>query len=99
MMTVASKRRMRSAPPIGPCGSSTPEEVQAVSNKTSTAQTLSGARTLRLAQKTLKNGHERVQLIVMYPMSGIGKTHDARIPEITCASVFCGIPLPAVIRV
>src|SRR5471032_1444877 len=63
MMTVALNSMVRSAAPTGPCGSRTPEEVQAVSNKTSRTQALGATRILGLAQKALKNVHECVQLI------------------------------------
>src|ERR1700722_6744819 len=104
MMTVALKSMVRSAPPMGPCGSSTPEKLQPHSNKTlpnktSTAQVLIGVRILALAQKALKNVHECLQLIVMHPMAGIGKSDDARVPEVTCASVFLRIRRPAFIAV
>src|SRR5580698_4822493 len=104
MMTVALKRMVRSAPPIGPCGSSTPEELQAHSNKmlwdkTSAAQALIDSRILRFPQKALENAHERIQLIVMHPVSGIGKRDDARVPEMTYPPIFLGIRRPTFIAV
>src|ERR1700733_4160747 len=100
MMTVASNRMVRSAPPMGPCGSRTPEEPQALSSKASSrTQALAETRISGRTQKVLKDLHECLQLIVMYPMSGIGKGDDARLPEVTCASVFLGVRCPAVVAV
>src|ERR1700722_9813870 len=99
MMTVALKRMVRSAPPMGPCGSSTPEVLQPHSNKTSTARVLIGTRILGLAQKALKDVHEFLQLIVMHPMAGVRKSDDARMPEVARPSVFVRIRRPAFIAV
>src|ERR1700733_8322304 len=99
MMTVALKSMVRSAPPTGPCGASTPEGREAHSNKTNAAPVLIRTRILALAQKALKNVHECLQLIVMHPMAGIGKSDDACMPEVTCASVFLRVRRPAFIAV